>query len=308
MGSLANFGALTPLPLDDCITTLSGVYVLQPLSEKVILVAGKLDGSTLVDQNEFAGNEKTQFMNTMLRANPVLLPFAPYTSWGAGVLLKPTDWLSLTTAVQDTNGGPTVVGFDTAFHLPEGATFVEELTLKIEPFGLKGSQVLGVAYSTKDVTALDLGRADIMIQPGRGPAIQMDSRPDDWAFYYNFSQYVYSEADDPEQGVGVFGRFGCTSGESNPFERIYSIGVGGKGIIPGRDHDRFGVGYYYAKLSDDLPRILNKGSEQGVEVFYNFQITPWLTITPDLQVIFDPGADSRRDTAVVAGVRVQMSF
>ena len=108
--------------------------------------------------------------------------------------------------------------------------------------------------------------------------------------------------------MGVFGRFGCTSGESNPFERIYSIGVGGKGIIPGRDHDRFGVGYYYAKLSDDLPRILNKGSEQGVEVFYNFQITPWLTITPDLQVIFDPGADSRRDSAVVAGVRVQMSF
>lgn len=171
--------------MNDCITTLSEAYIVQPLSEHVVLLAGKIDGSTVIDKNEFAGNEKTQFMNTMLRLNPVLLPFAPYTSWAAGVTVKPTVWLSSLTAVADTNGSATVVGFDTAFHSPRGATFVEELTFNVKPLGLKGSHVVGIHYSTKEFTVLDLGRADIFLEPGRGLIIKPDTRPDDWALAYN---------------------------------------------------------------------------------------------------------------------------
>jgi len=53
-------------------------------------------------------------------------------------------------------------------------------------------------------------------------------------------------------------------------------------IIPERDNDTFGLGYYHANLSDDLPGILGAHSEQDIELYYNIEVTPWLHISPDL--------------------------
>ena len=91
-------------------------------------------------------------------------------------------------------------------------------------------------------------------------------------------------------------------------QEFYSIGLGGKGLVPGRDNDSFGVGYYYLAISDKLPRVIERRTqdEQGVELYYNIAITPWLHITPDLQVI-EPASD-RVDTTVVAGVRMKIDF
>ena len=134
------------------------------------------------------------------------------------------------------------------------------------------------------------------------------TRPDDWAFYYNFDQYLYTEPDDPDQGFGLFGRFGWSTGEVNPFETFYSIGLGGRGMLPTRDNDTYGVGYYYMNMSSDLPDFLGLSSEQGVELYYSIEVTPWLHITPDLQIISDPGASSDRDVAIVYGLRAHMTF
>ena len=111
-----------------------------------------------------------------------------------------------------------------------------------------------------------------------------------------------------DQGFGLFGRFGLTDGEVNPVQEFYSIGLGGKGMIPGRDNDSFGVGYYYLAISDKLPRVIERRTqdEQGVELYYNVAVTPWLHITPDLQVI-EPARENV-DTTVVAGVRMKIDF
>jgi porin len=79
-------------------------------------------------------------------------------------------------------------------------------------------------------------------------------------------------------------------------------------MIPTRDNDSFGIGYYYLDLSNSLPEAIQRRSEdeKGIEIFYNIAVTPWLHITPDLQII-DP-ARSNVDTTVVAGVRVVMDF
>lgn len=39
----------------------------------------------------------------------------------------------------------------------------------------------------------------------------------------------------------------------------------------------------------------------------NFEITPWMHISPDLQVIIDPG-NNDNDVAIVYGMRMQMTF
>jgi porin len=95
--------------------------------------------------------------------------------------------------------------------------------------------------------------------------------------------------------------------------------VGGKGIIPGRPLDRLGVGYYYI----DVQSVTVQGpfrerkflrDEQGVEVFYNIAVTPWMQVTPDLQVV--KGAQKQQisggvndvHTATVLGLRLNLVF
>ena len=44
----------------------------------------------------------------------------------------------------------------------------------------------------------------------------------------------------------------------------FSGGTGyrGKGMIPTRDHDRYGLGYYYMNMSNDLPGMFDVNAEQ----------------------------------------------
>jgi hypothetical protein len=57
-----------------------------------------------------------------------------------------------------------------------------------------------------------------------------------------------------------------------------------------RDHDTYGLGYYLINNTDDLPRMPGMNAEQGTELFYNIEVTPWLHSSPNLHVIVDPGA------------------
>ena len=79
------------------------------------------------------------------------------------------------------------------------------------------------------------------------------------------------------------------------------------GIIPERDNDTFGLGYYYMDMSDDLADFISVDTEQGIEFFYNIEVNPWLHVTPDLQYIIDPGGGAY-DDAIVFGIRAVMTF
>jgi len=334
----ANFDGLLPLPNESGYTTLSEFYIAQALSEKFVILAGKLDLTTLGDDNAFAHSERTQFLNAAFRINPILFPAAPYTTMGAGIILIPTKWLTISTLIADNDpeGAVKKTGFNTAFHDRQWYSVMQEYTFKVKPFGKPGHQRFGAFWTSRDFVdfsgdpRLNVPSFTSLGPRHRGPfklprpsrrfrSINIagnvfstdgpDRRPDDWGVYYNFDQFLYTEQDDPEQGFGLFGRFGWSTGEANPIEQFYSIGVGGKGSIPGRDKDTWGLGYYMINATDDLPVALGVDAEQGTELYYNIEVTPWFHLSPSLQVIVDPGAGFRdRDVAVVYGMRAQMKF
>ena len=239
-----------------------------------------------------------------MRNNPVLFPLAPYTLLGVAPFWLPTPELKVATFALDTNGTSTKsgLGSDGWFHSPEGTTVGTELTFAVRPSDLPGAQRVGIAYTSKDYTRLSL-------EPKfASSGIEgFKERPDDWILWYNFEQYLHKDPLDPSQGFGLFGRLGYSSGEANPTERFFSLGFGGQGVIFGRDRDRYGIGYYYLDISDDLPSELGIDDEQGVEVFYNAVVTRWLTISADLQWVVQPagGFEGRRN-AVVWGLRLQI--
>jgi len=120
----------------------------------------------------------------------------------------------------------------------------------------------------------------------------------------------------------MFFNFGASDGRANPIKYSYNMGIGGKGIVPGRPHDTFGVGWARTEFSNNflpfLRQTLDLGldREDAVEMYYNASLTRWLNMSLDLQVI-NPGLKKTLsssgnlkdvDTAVVAGLRMYVRF
>ena len=113
----------------------------------------------------------------------------------------------------------------------------------------------------------------------------------------------------PARGWGLFGRAGIADDEANPLHWFLSFGIGGHNPHRGHEADTFGAGWFVAGTSDEIGPIIEAtlGPIQdghSVELYYNWQATPWLNITPDLQVIVP--ARGNIDTALVAGIRAVM--
>jgi porin len=297
----ANTDGLFP-EINDEKTTLTSFTYYQFLSEWLALFLGKLetlDGDT----NTFAGGRgKEQFLNQNFVFNPVTVTTVPYSALGGGVLfVLPENIGSLSFAALDPNGTASKVGFDDAFD--DGVVLASELRVGVKPFGLPGHHLFGGSWSSKDFTSLGQDFRRLLFDFISGVPVSLDKTSDSWSFYYNFDQYLYVEDEDHSQGIGVFGRFGMADRDTNPVENFYSAGIGGKGIIPGRDNDTFGIGYYYINASDKF-RFIHKG--QGGEIFYNIEVTPWIHITPDFQII-DPGL-KRVETNYIAGIRFKIDL
>jgi len=79
-------------------------------------------------------------------------------------------------------------------------------------------------------------------------------------------------------------------------------------LIPGRSLDKFGLAAFYYALSSDLKDsirpVVNLGDEYGMELFYNYAVTPWFRLTGDVQVI-QPTLQNR-GTAVFLNLRAQV--
>jgi len=304
-----NMDGLFPLP-DEHTTTLSHVVFTQFLSDNVAVFFGKMD--TLDgDNNVFVGSRgKENFMNPAFVFNPVTLRTVPYSSMGGGVLFmfpdaSDPDPTTIQFAVLGANGQPNTAGWDDDFE--DGTVFTLEYSQPSRFFNLPGRHLLGGTYSDRDVALLNQDpRTLLEWLLGLGP---LEEKSDSWSFYYNFHQYLFVEEQDSTQGFGVFGRFGMADKDASVLRYHYNIGLGGKGIIEGRDQDRFGVGYFHTSLSDKLPDLISPlyyDDVDGVEVFYNIEVKPWLHITPDFQYL-NP-SDTRIDDTYIAGVRMKIDI
>jgi porin len=247
--------------------------------------------------------------------------------------------------VLDPSGTPTNNDLGDAF--ADGVMVVGSGKVTIKPFGLVGHQSLGFMWSNKERLSLiqDPSNLALLLLTERFPRFQ-DPGPilrqflerffpqllvpvqppnresDTWAIFYTFDQYLWHPGGDPQRGIGVFFTFGASDGEANPIKYVYNVGIGGKGMIPGRRRDSFGLGWAQTEFSDNFVPFLRQqldiglDHEDAVELYYNAVVTPWLNATLDLQIIepgltkmLDSSGNLREvDTTVVAGVRLYIRF
>jgi porin len=181
-----------------------------------------------------------------------------------------------------------------------------ELRLPTNFFGMPGHQLFGATWSNRGYVSFDQDPRLLFGALVTRDQALLQRKSDSWSAYYNFDQYLYVDPCNPARGWGIFGRFGVSDANPNPLEWFLSFGVGGNSMLRGREQDTFGIGYYFAASSDEINVLRGVGDGQGVELFYNIAVTPYLHITPDLQVLVP--ASNRFDTAIVAGIRAQIAF
>ncbi len=306
----AVFAAATPVSPDDPgVPYITNFLLTQPLSEKLVVFAGKKDVLGAADQDEFAGGDGTsQFVNQAFVANPAFLLGLPYTSVTAGAVM-PREWGMMSAYVYDPQDR-TKDFFRLDDLFSKGIIVGGEVKVKTNLFGLPGDQHVGAMW--KHVKLTDLAFAEP--PPGVYPEPTVPGFPtlnDSYTVYYGFDQYLVNFSDNPQRGYGLFGRASISDGNPTPVRYFLSAGVGGYSPIGKQRGDTFGVGWYYVGASNEfgpLPQaIFGPRDGTGVEVYYNIQVTPYLNVTPDLQYIH-PEAGAIADDAFVYGVRVNLKL
>ena len=81
--------------------------------------------------------------------------------------------------------------------------------------------------------------------------------------------------------------------------------------MTGRPKDRMGIGGWYTGLSDKYVDTLDDfgigvRDAYGLEIYYNFEINPWLHFTADFQAV--ENSHKGDDTVIIPGFWLVMSF
>ena len=326
-----NTGALMPVnssqtvPLPGENFDLVSLNFTQFLSPYFGLTIGKYATVTATagDMNEFAhGKGDTQFMNMAFNFNPLIALTVPYSTLGTGLIVLPTKdpkEAIVSVMVLQANGKPNTSGFGDL----DGnkLTLAAEGRVRTDFFNLTGHQLFGTTFSNKKFTSIDQRLSSIV------ETRSLNGEKGSWNIYYNFDQYLYEPKKGADRGLGLFGRLGVSDGDPNFMKFFGSFGVGGKGVFDSRPLDEFGAGYYFLNIANPtIQGPLQTRSflrdEYGFEFYYNFAITPWLKLTPDLQIVRGaqkdqvtlgspiPVVTDRKSisTSTTLGLRLQMVF
>jgi len=276
------------------------------------LADGKISirvGQILADAEFFVSDNGTLFINGAFGAIPLIsqnfnAPVFPEATPGLRVRWTATDSLSVQAGIFDGDVGDQAAdnkhGLDWNLGGKEGLLAITEVAYKVngekDNEGLRGVYKLGVFFHSSETN----------------DAFPNAPRESDAGGYFVVDQQLWRKSGTEDQGLSGFLRIGGAPGDRNTVPFYFDTGFNYKGLIPGRDKDIAGLALSYTKLSadlcDDVGEPVESHHETILEATYKVQVKDWLTIQPDIQYIFNPGACEILPNALVAGVRFNVTF
>ena len=116
------------------------------------------------------------------------------------------------------------------------------------------------------------------------------------------------------KGLSGFTHLGFSPQPGSPVGFYSDAGFVYTGLVPTRDADKLGVAFGYAQMGSQYAAL---GSAQGLpgvgyeavtELSYAMQLSPSVSLQPDLQYILHPGGSQQYGNALVVGVRAVVNF
>ncbi len=254
----------------------------------VTLRFGKLDPTYLIDSNDYANDEASQFFGRIFRNNPVVA----FADNGAGLRLavSPNELIDIESLVMDGDGD-----WEDMF---EDTFYAGQINIKPNLFDRPGNYRFYGWGSDREHTQWD-------------DATQ--TKEGNYGFGLSFDQEV-------ADGLGLFVRYGWQNpevflnGEDISLEQSYSVGMQLAGAAWNREDDVFGLAFGGVIPSDDYKKsdsALKADTEHHLEAYYNYKVNGCLSLSPDVQVIWNPyGGDALNgdQTIIVGGLRSQVDF
>ena len=252
------------------------------------LTFGKIDPTSYVDTNEYANDECAQFLGRIFRNSPVV-EFPDDNAAGVRATIEPVDFLDVELAAMDANAD-----WEDAF---DNIFFSGQLNFKPNLFKRPGNYRVYGWLNDKDYIRWDDAAK---------------TKEENYGFGLSFDQELTDV-------LAAFARYGWQNpevyadGSDFSLEQSWSAGIQLAGSLWGRDDDVFAIAFGQVIPSDDYKKAnsVKADSEEHLEVYYSFKVNDHLTVSPDIQVIWDPyGGDATNGdkTIFVGGVRTQVDF
>lgn len=111
----------------------------------------------------------------------------------------------------------------------------------------------------------------------------------------------------------AFVRLGAADGDTTPYSGGWQAGVLFDEVFASRPESQVAVGLYQGLLGSKFRANQRDAgvdaarAETGIELTYSDQITPWLRLQPDVQVVLDPNGDRDREDVWIAGLRIAIT-
>lgn len=281
---------------DEEHVSVSEIWYEQGLfADKALITFGKLDPTVYFDNNEVANDETTQFLSDMFKTNPAIE--FPDNTVALRAAVMPVDWLELNYGAFNTNGNWDEIA-DNLFH-------AGQVTFKTNFFNLPGNyRFLGWQNRAHHTKWLDMEKQK---EHSYGFDLSFDQKVHDIVTL--FARYGWQ---DPK----VFNPDIMASGDFNySLKQSWSAGLQIEGKPWHRENDVLAFAVGQVIPSKDYKRAfapeLNCREEGHFEAYYSIHINDHLSISPDLQYIWNPfGKDVVDDTSdiFVGGMRAQVDF
>jgi porin len=312
-------------------------------------------GQQSLDQEFIVSQNASYFINTMF-GWPMLPsadlpgggPAYPLSALGVRVKARPVDPLTFLVGVF--NGSPVKNNSfnagdpqaqnpsGTSFPLNGGALVIAEMQYTYPSLGtmlyagqsepLARTYKLGFYYDTESFYDPQFDTNGVSLANPSSNGIPMSHRGD-WGIYAVADQLVWVDPHEGDRTINLFARvMGAPQADRNLVTFSMNAGLTFHEPFLHRDDDTFGIGMGFAKVSGSAAAldkatafytgsyVPTRGSETYLEVTYQYQVTPWWQLQPDIQYVFTPGggianpnAPSQRvGNELVLGLRTNILF
>ncbi len=266
-------------------------YEHELFEEQLIFTLGKVDLTWYFDTNEAANCEVSQFLSPGF-INSVAVEFPDDNGSGVRITVAPLDLVDISFGWGEGDADWNELG--------HRSFFIGEVGLHPQLTRLGGNYRL-YGWFRRHHRDEGFVRWD---DQRKG----ISNSRNGWGLGFSLDQAVTPQ-------ITLFARLGYQDEKVYEFAWAWSLGAEVRGGYWCRETDALGIAYGMAMISDDYKAFQRfsgepwfRKNESHLELYYRFQLNDHISISPDIQVLWNAQGDARFDPVTIIGVRGTLEF
>jgi hypothetical protein len=270
-------------------------------NDSLRIILGQIDLTSWFDENNLANDETMHYLAQQFDNNPTIEWGGSENFFGPGLILvlAPLETVSTSIGWFEGNGN-----YEKIFRQP---FLIGQVSLKTNWAAKEGNyRFYGWGRLTPHCNSGS--DASIFLSCELVPsADQIRIKESNAGFGISLDQQI-------SESIGIWARFGYQDPDVSQFDKAIVAGTVLSNGIPGRSNDAIGIAYGAVFPSNAYESATGFSDvEHYAEIYYKYVFygdgeTHGLHITPDVQIIANPGGNGMIDPVYVWGIRTQVNF